>query len=632
MHYSEEQIKKAKAVDLSEFLRSRGEQLIKSGREYRWAVHDSLTVRENRWFQHSRGVGGGPIDFVMEFYGLTFPEAMKMLTGEDGRQKAADGPGKGIPAPLPEFRLPKRNRDEKRVLEYLTNERGLNEDLVLQFIGSGEIYEDERHHNVVFVGKDPNGIPGYAHYRGTGEKKFRGDVTGSVKDYSFCYRGGGEKLYVFEAPIDLLSFIQIFPNDWDKENYLSLGGTSDRALTAFLSASPQIASVFLCLDNDKAGNEACGKLLPSLEGRKKVIRLKPALKDWNEILCKRESEKDLSPIIETVILKVPEEEEIVPMICYEDVEQTSVDWLWFPYIPFGKLTIIQGNPGEGKTYLAMKMTAACTNRKYLPNMEEIEPFKVIYQTAEDGAGDTIKPRLKECEADLSKVLIIDETETPLTLMDDRIERAIRQNQVKLLIIDPVQAFIGSDVDMNRANEVRPVFRKLGMIADKTGCAIVLIGHLNKASGAQSTYRGLGSIDIMAAVRSLLFIGKVKKDPTTRVLIHEKSSLAPPGETLAFKLGDEGGFRWIGGYAINADDLLNGKEGRRVETKLERGARLIEELLAEGKVITLKELQEKATELNISSRTMRDVRGRMGDRLEYGKGEGKENTIRLKLQS
>ena len=185
--------------------------------------------------------------------------------------------------------------------------------------------------------------------------------------------------------------------------------------------------------------------------------------------------------------------------------------------------------------------------------------------------------------------------------------------------------------MNRANEVRPVFRKLGMIADKTGCAIVLIGHLNKASGAQSTYRGLGSIDIMAAVRSLLFIGKVKKDPTTRVLIHEKSSLAPPGETLAFKLGDEGGFRWIGGYDINADDLLNGKEGRKVETKLERGTKLIEGLLAEKNVITLKELQEKATELNISSRTMRDVRRRMGDRLEYGKGEGRENTIRLKTQ-
>ena len=214
-------------------------------------------------------------------------------------------------------------------------------------------------------------------------------------------------------------------------------------------------------------------------------------------------------------------------------------------------------------------------------------------------------------------------------MDDRIERAIRQNKVRLLIIDPVQAFIGADVYMNRANEVRPIFRKLGMIAERTGCAIVLIGHLNKSSGTQSTYRGLGSIDIMAAVRSLLFIGKVKKDPTTRVLIHEKSSLAPPGETLAFKLGDEEGFRWIGGYDINADDLLNGKEGKRVETKLERGMRLMEEMLKDGKEIPLKVIQKKATEMNISSRTMRDVRNRMGDRLIYGRGSGRDNTIRLK---
>ena len=127
-----------------------------------------------------------------------------------------------------------------------------------------------------------------------------------------------------------------------------------------------------------------------------------------------------------------------------------------------------------------------------------------------------------------------------------------------------------------------------MIAEKTGCAIVLIGHLNKSSGTQSTYRGLGSIDIMAAVRSLLFIGKVKKDPTTRVLIHEKSSLAPPGETMAFKLGDEEGFRWVGAYEISADDLLDGKEGKPTETKLQRGTKLIYDInRAKSPVSTLR---------------------------------------------
>ena len=316
-------------------------------------------------------------------------------------------------------------------------------------------------------------------------------------------------------------------------------------------------------------------------------------------------------------------------LCYEDIEQTSVEWLWFPYIPFGKRTIIQGNPGEGKTYFAMMLTAACTNRKLFPNMEDIEPFNVIYQTAEDGMGDTIKPRLVEAGADLSRVMVIDDTEEALTLSDDRIEKAVRQNHVRLVIIDPVQAFIGADVDMNRANEVRPVFRKLGMIAEKTGCAIVLIGHLNKSSGTQSTYRGLGSIDIMAAVRSLIFIGKVRKDPTTRVLIHEKSSLAPPGETMAFKLGDEEGFRWVGAYEISADELLDGKEGKTTETKLERGAKLIKELLADEKEISIRKLDEKAKEQGISGRTMRDVRSRMKNELEYQINEKQENSIRLK---
>ena len=232
-------------------------------------------------------------------------------------------------------------------------------------------------------------------------------------------------------------------------------------------------------------------------------------------------------------------------------------------------------------------------------------------------------------ANLSKVMVIDGSEEALTLSDDRIEKAVRQNHVRLVIIDQVQAFIGADVDMNRANEVRPVFRKLGMIAEKTGCAIVLIGHLNKSSGTQSTYRGLGSIDIMAAVRSLIFIGKVRKDPTTRVLIHEKSSLAPPGETMAFKLGDEEGFRWVGAYEISADELLDGKEGKATETKLERGTKLIKELLADKKEISIRELDEKAKEQGISGRTMRDVRSRMKNELEYRVNEKQENSIRLK---
>ena len=625
MQYTEEQIIRANQTDIVSFLSAQGEQLGKSGKEYRWKKHDSVTISGNRWYRHSQSKGGYPVDFVMEFYYATFPEAVKILIGEEG-----EGRQKSCPAPSKDFRLPEKEENNDRIIRYLTENRGIEKNMVEEWIGSGDIYEEKKHHNVVFVGRDADGIPRYAHCRGTGETKYRGDVAESDKSYGFCHRGTDNQLFVFEAAIDLLSFIQLFPKDWKKRSYLSLGGISSAALMAFLSERPQITSVFLCLDNDHAGNEASEKLAIEIPDGYSVIRLKPSRKDWNEILCDKNADRKKS-IIETVTMKVPEKEELVPMLCYEDIEQTSVEWLWFPYLPFGKLTIIQGNPGEGKTYFAMMLTAACTNRKTFPNMEEIEPFNVIYQTAEDGMGDTIKPRLVEAGADLSRVMVIDDTEEALTLSDDRIEKAIRQNQVRLLIIDPVQAFIGADVDMNRANEVRPVFRKLGMIAEKTGCAIVLIGHLNKSSGTQSTYRGLGSIDIMAAVRSLLFIGKVKKDPTTRVLIHEKSSLAPPGETMAFKLGDEEGFRWVGAYEISADDLLDGKEGKPTETKLQRGTKLIYELLADGNAVTIRELDEKAKAQGISQRTMREARSRMKEELDYRMNEKQENTIRLKKQ-
>ena len=624
MQYTEEQIARANQTDLASFLNARGEQLVKSGREYRWKKHDSVTVSGNRWYRHSQNKGGYPVDFVMEFYHATFPEAVKMLIDEEG-----EGRQKSCLAPSPDFRLPEKSETNETVIKYLTEIRRLEKDLVEEWIAGGNIYEEKKHHNVVFVGRDADGIPRYAHCRGTGGIKYRGDVAGSDKSYGFCHRGEDNQLFVFEAAIDLLSFIQLFPKDWKKRSYLSLGGVSSVALMTFLSERPQITSVFLCLDNDHAGNEACEKLAGEIPDGYRVIRLKPARKDWNEILCDENADRK-KVIQETVTMKMQEKEALVPMLCYKDIEQTSVEWLWFPYIPFGKLTIIQGNPGEGKTYFAMMLTAACTNRKLFPNMEDIEPFNVIYQTAEEGMGDTIKPRLVEAGADLSRVMVIDDSEEVLTLSDDRIEKAVRQNHVRLVIIDPVQAFIGADVDMNRANEVRPVFRKLGMIAEKTSCAIVLIGHLNKSSGTQSTYRGLGSIDIMAAVRSLIFIGKVRKDPTTRVLIHEKSSLAPPGETMAFKLGDEEGFRWVGAYEISADELLDGKEGKATETKLERGAKLIQELLVDKNEISIRELDDKAKEQGISGRTMRDVRSRMKNELEYWINEKQENCIRLKV--
>lgn len=618
MTYTQAQIDKANAVDLEKFLRAQGETLVRSGKEYRWKAHDSLTVCGNKWFRHSQSKGGLPVDFVMEFYGKSFPEAVQMLTGEPGEvQPEAD------PAPSPAFRLPLRNVTNANILNYLTQERKLSPSLVNFFIAAGDIYEDAAHHNVVFVGRDADVHPRYASSRGINEK-FRQDAAGAEKAFGFAHRGTDKQLLVFEAPIDLLSFIELFPKNWQQHNYLSLGGVSGKALRQFLSERPDVERVFLCLDADKAGEDACKRLAALLPDTVSVTRIQPSMKDWNEVLVHR-AEIPNRNYFKSIVLKEPSKPETVKIIRMSDVELTPVEWLWKPYLPFGKLSVLQGNPGEGKTYFAMHLAAACTNGKLLPNMERMEPFNVIYQTAEDGLGDTVKPRLIEAGADLDRVLVIDDSEVQLTLSDERIERAIIENNARLVIIDPIQAYLGADVDMNRANEVRPIFMRLGQVAQRTGCAILLIGHLNKAAGMQSLQRGLGSIDIAAAVRSVMFIGKLKHDPTMRILTHEKSSLAPPGVSLAFSLGDEGGFRWFGEYDITADEMLSGIEPQR-ETKTQQAKDLICTLLAGGKQVLSEDIDKAALERGIPGRTVRDAKRELGDALKSKIVEGRKKVF------
>ena len=618
MTYTQAQIDKANAVDLEKFLRAQGETLVRSGKEYRWKAHDSLTVCGNKWFRHSQSKGGFPVDFVMEFYGKSFPEAVQMLTGEPGEvQPEAD------PAPSPAFRLPLRNVTNANILNYLTQERKLSPSLVNFFIAAGDIYEDAAHHNVVFVGRDADGHPRYASSRGIREK-FRQDAAGAEKAFGFAHRGTDKQLLVFEAPIDLLSFIELFPKNWQQHNYLSLGGVSGKALRQFLSERPDVERVFLCLDADKAGEDACKRLAALLPDTVSVTRIQPCMKDWNDVLVHR-AEIPNRNYFKSIVLKEPTKPETVKIIRMSDVELTPVEWLWKPYLPFGKLSVLQGNPGEGKTYFAMHLAAACTNGKLLPNMERMEPFNVIYQTAEDGLGDTVKPRLIEAGADLDRVLVIDDSDVQLTLSDERIEKAIIENNARLVIIDPIQAYLGADVDMNRANEVRPIFMRLGQVAQRTGCAILLIGHLNKAAGMQSLQRGLGSIDIAAAVRSVMFIGKLKHDPTMRILTHEKSSLAPPGVSLAFSLGDEGGFRWVGEYDITADEMLSGIEPQR-ETKTQQAKDLICTLLAGGKQVFSEDIDKAALERGIPGRTVRDAKRELGDALKSKIVEGRKKVF------
>lgn len=187
------------------------------------------------------------------------------------------------------------------------------------------------------------------------------------------------------------------------------------------------------------------------------------------------------------------------LLTMSDIQAEQVRWLWQPYLPRGKITIIQGDPGDGKTTFVLALAALLTRGLPMPGGGgAAPPMNVIYQTAEDGLADTIRPRLDALGVDCSRVLVIDESERELTLDDQRLAHAIRQTGAGLAVLDPIQAYLGNNVDMHRANEVRPIFKRLGQLAEQTGCAVVLVGHMNKMQGAKSAYRGLGSIDFRAA--------------------------------------------------------------------------------------------------------------------------------------
>jgi len=309
------------------------------------------------------------------------------------------------------------------------------------------------------------------------------------------------------------------------------------------------------------------------------------------------------------------------LIHMEDVVSKEVEWLWYPYIPYGKITIIEGNPGEGKTTLVLKLAAALSRGLPLPcdDDKEYEPIHIIYQTAEDGIEDTIKPRLEKAGADCSMIRVIDETDKELSMTDDRLEQAIIETGARLIILDPIQAYIGATVDMHRANEIRPVLKHLGIIAEKHNCAIILIGHMNKASGSKSTYRGLGSIDIQATARSVLLVARLRDKPNIRIMAHDKSSLAPAGDAIGFEMTEDNGMVCIGPYDITIDELLSGNEGRG-KKKLDIAENFIKEYFGTNKVIPSNEIMMEAAKRSIKRNTLLSAKKKMGITSDKEKAE------------
>ena len=295
---------------------------------------------------------------------------------------------------------------------------------------------------------------------------------------------------------------------------------------------------------------------------------------------------------------------------YSNVRETNVDWLWYPYIPFGKITLLQGDPGCGKSTLMMNIISAISNGSSSPDGRKInKPMHVIYQCSEDGAGDTIKPRLVAAGADCKNVAFLDEEMDWFTLGDEKIRRAIADFNAKLLVIDPVQAYLG-DANISNAIAMRKMLRQLAIWASLYDCAIVLIGHLNKREGSKDLYRSLGSIDLIAAARSVLQISTREEVSDTMVMHHIKSSLAPKGRDVFFTIDSHHCIQWLDYESdTSTDDYTLPLKNRSKQAQAAETLRV----MLESEPMKASEVQALFSRVGISKRTFMAAKKEMGIR-------------------
>ena len=284
IHFTKEQREQARRTDLANFLISHGEKVKKSGSEYEWLDgSQKVTIRGHLWYHQYEQKGGDAIDFVRRFYNKDYVEAVEMLLNNCGGQIVNSQTTERERKP---FILPPRNDRMSRVFSYLLLTRGIDKDVLFEFVRRKMIYESADYHNAVFVGYDSNGKPRHAHKRGTvTNNPYKGNAAGSQPEFSFHWHGTSEKIFLFEAPIDMLSFISMHKENWQENSYAASCSVSDRVLFQCLKDNPNIKNVFLCFDNDEAGQTANKRIADKLN--KLNIQneiLIPTHKDWNEDL------------------------------------------------------------------------------------------------------------------------------------------------------------------------------------------------------------------------------------------------------------------------------------------------------------------------------------------------------------
>jgi putative DNA primase/helicase len=316
----------------------------------------------------------------------------------------------------------------------------------------------------------------------------------------------------------------------------------------------------------------------------------------------------------------------LPVVRMADVEPEVVSWLWYPYIALGKLTILEGDPGLGKSWLTCAIAASVSLGRGLPGAEPFEPGNVLMLSAEDGLGDTLRPRLDAVTADVNRVFALGEPITFDPTGLSSLEDAIIEHRPKLVVIDPLFAYTGSKTDIHRANECRAVSAPLAAIAERRGCAIVAVRHLSKSRGGGNALNaGIGSIDFAAAARSVLLVGQDPDDHSKRALVQTKNNLAPVGEGVGYKL--EGGhFYWTGTTTLTAGRILSLPSNEE-----ERGARaeaveFLRSVLADGPRPS-KEIESEARNAGISESTLRRAKNFLGIRAvkdggQFGGGKQK----------
>lgn len=292
--FTDEQKILANSVDLAEYLRVRGEKLERVGIEHKLIYydssgkHDSITIRGSKWFDHKNQIGGGAIKFMQEFYDMDFQTAVQELLGQTVTPLSHSPPKVSAKEEKKEFRLPEANTNMHRVYAYLIKQRFISPDIISHFAKQHTLYEDKEHHNAVFVGVDENGVPRQASKRSTNSygNSFRITCQGSDTRYSFAHFGESKRLYVFEAPIDMMSFLTLYPKDWQKHSCIAMNGVYENAVLTALKNHSNLREIVLCVDNDEGGIEAVDRLRDILHenGYPNVKRLAPEFKDWNECL------------------------------------------------------------------------------------------------------------------------------------------------------------------------------------------------------------------------------------------------------------------------------------------------------------------------------------------------------------